>query len=159
MKSTSKFIVVSAVFLWAFNAFSPGAEAATSVRIAAMASANTQKGAKYVYGREGGYSRGYDCSGLIKWAYKQRGKTLPRTAQEQYNKSKKVAVKDRKLGDLIFIRDARGHVYHVGIFTGVRNGKGYMLNANSGSYRGRKVVEAPISEYTAGSPTAVYGRY
>lgn len=124
-----------------------------------MASANTQKGAKYVYGREGGYSNGYDCSGLVFWAYKKNGKTLPRTAQEQYNKSDHVSISSRKPGDLIFIRDSGHHVYHVGIFTGVRNGKGYMINANTGSYRGRKVVEAPVAEYTYGSPTAVYGRY
>ena len=124
-----------------------------------MASAKTQKGAKYIEGREGGYSRGYDCSGLTYWAYKKHGKTLPRTAQQQYNKSTKVSPKNRKPGDLIFIRDSRGRIYHVGIFTGVRNGKGWMINANSGSYRGRKVVEAPVQEYTAGSPTAVYGRY
>lgn len=158
MNSTAKFVVISAVFFWAFNVISPPAEAATSVRIAAMASAKTQKGAKYVYGREGGYSRGYDCSGLIKWAYKQRGKTLPRTAQEQYNRSKHIAYKDRKPGDLIFIAQ-NGHVYHVGIYTGMRNGVSYMVNANSGSYRGRKVVEAPVKEYTAGSPYALVGQY
>jgi cell wall-associated NlpC family hydrolase len=123
-----------------------------------MASAKTQKGAKYVYGAQGGYSKGYDCSGLIKWAYKQQNKTLPRIAQDQYNHSHHIAPKDRKPGDLIFIA-RNGRVYHAGIFTGVRNGKGYMLNANSGSYRGRKVVEAPVSEYTAGSPYALYGRY
>lgn len=159
MKSSMKYVVVTALMLGTFLATQPDAEAATSLRTAAMASANTQKGAKYVYGREGGYSRGYDCSGLVKWSYKQHGKTLPRTAQEQYNKSTHIAYKNRKPGDLIFIRDARGHVYHVGIYTGFRNGKSYMINANTGSYRGRKVVEAPVSEYTAGSPTAVVGRY
>jgi cell wall-associated NlpC family hydrolase len=157
MKTTMKFVVISALFIGTFFSMQTDAEAAT-LRGSAMAAANTQKGAKYVPGAEGGYSKGYDCSGLIYWAYKKYGKPLPRTAQSQYNSSKKVAVRDRKPGDLIFIRTSRS-VYHVGIFTGVRNGKGYMLNANSGSYRGRKVVEAPISEYTAGSPYAVYGRY
>jgi cell wall-associated NlpC family hydrolase len=158
MNSTTKLV---AIFVLAFGVFSvsvPNAEAAT-LRNAAMASANTQKGAKYVWGREGGYSRGYDCSGLTKWAYKQHGKTLPRTAQDQYNKSQHVSPQNRKPGDLIFIRDSRGRVYHVGIFTGVRGGKGWILNASNGDYRGHKVLEAPVQEYTAGSPTAVYGRY
>jgi cell wall-associated NlpC family hydrolase len=153
-----KLLIVVAMAFAGVAIFAPDAGAVT-LRSSAMASASTQKGAKYVYGAEGGYSRGYDCSGLLWWAYRKHGKTLPRTAQEQYNRSKHISPRDRKPGDLIFIRDARGHVYHAGIFTGVRSGKGYMINANTGSYRGRKVVEAPVREYTTGSPTAVYGRY
>jgi cell wall-associated NlpC family hydrolase len=103
MNSTTKYVVVTALFLGTFFSFSPDAEAAPSLRSAAMASANTQKGARYVYGAEGGYSKGYDCSGLIYWAYNQHGKKLYRTAQDQYNHSHHVAAKDRKPGDLIFI--------------------------------------------------------
>jgi cell wall-associated NlpC family hydrolase len=158
VKGTTKLVIIFALAFGTFFTSMPDANAAT-LRSAAMASANTQKGAKYVYGRSGGYSRGYDCSGLIYWSYRQHKRTLPRTAQAQYNKSHHISAGSRKPGDLVFIRDSRGRVYHVGIFTGVRNHKGYMINANSGSYRGRKVVEAPISEYTAGSPTAVYGRF
>jgi cell wall-associated NlpC family hydrolase len=159
MKSAIKYVVITTLMIGGFFATAPDAEAAT-LRGSAMASANTQKGAKYVWGAEGGYSRGYDCSGLMYWAYKKHGKTLPRTAQEQYNKSKHISPSSRQVGDLIFIRDSRGHVYHVGIFTGVKNGKGRMTNANSGPYRGYQVVvDAPITEYTSGPPTAVYGRY
>lgn len=158
MNSTHKISVIFGLILGLTMVGVSNAEAAT-LRSITMASAKTQKGAKYVWGAEGGYSKGYDCSGLVYWSYKKHGKTLPRTAQEQYNRSKKVSPKYRQPGDLVFIRDARGHVYHVGIFTGVKYGKGWMVNANTGSYRGRKVVEAPISEYTAGSPTAAYGRY
>lgn len=158
MHSITKLAVILALALGSLLVSAPDAEAAT-LRNAAMASANTQKGARYVYGAEGPYRKGYDCSGLVYWAYKKHGKTLARTAQSQYNKSHHISAKNRRPGDLIFIRDARGHVYHVGIFTGVRNHKGYMTNANTGSYRGRKVVEAPVSEYTAGSSYASYGRY
>lgn len=153
-----KYVIVTSLMFTSFFVTATDAEAAT-LRSNAMASAKTQKGAKYVYEAEGGYSRGYDCSGLVYWAYKKHGKTLPRTAQGQYDKSKKIAIRDRKVGDLIFIRDARGRVYHVGILTKIVSGKGYMINANTGSYRGRKVVEAPISEYTAGPSTGVIGRY
>lgn len=159
MNSTKKFVVILAMAFGTLAVSMPNAEAAPTLRSAAMASASTQKGSHYSYGAEGGYSRGYDCSGLIYWSYRQHGKTLYRTAQQQYNHSKHVSPKDRKPGDLIFIQNRYNHVYHVGIFTGVRGGKGYMINANTGSYRGRKVVEAPVSEYTAGSPHAVYGRY
>lgn len=160
MKSSTGYVVVTVLLLGIFFTVTPKADAAPALKISAMASANTQKGAKYVYGAEGGYSKGYDCSGLTYWAYKQHGKSLPRTAQRQYNSSHHVSPSNRKTGDLIFIRDARGRVFHVGIFTGVKGGKGRMTNANSGSYRGYKVVvDAPITEYTAGPDYASYGRY
>jgi cell wall-associated NlpC family hydrolase len=156
MRSTTKLTVIFSVML----AFTIGgietSEAAPTLRASAMASAKTQKGAKYKYGGVGPYSKGYDCSGLVYWAYKKHGKKLPRVAADQYKKSKKVAASNRKPGDLIFIRDRKGRVYHVGIFTKNYAGKVWMLNANTGSYRGRKVVEAPINEY---SGTKVYGRY
>lgn len=159
MNSTSKIAVILTAALGAFLVSVPNAEAAPTLRAAAMASANTQKGARYVYGAAGGYSKGYDCSGLVLWAYGRNGKKLARTAQQQYNNSHHVAVKDRKPGDLIFIKDRYERVYHVGIFTGVRNGKGYMLNANSGRTTKHVVGEWPVTNYTYGSPYAVYGRY
>jgi cell wall-associated NlpC family hydrolase len=159
MKSTTKLVVTIAMALGIFTVTVPNAEAAPTLRSAAMASANTQKGAKYVWGNEGGYSRGYDCSGLIYWSYRQHGKTLPRVAQDQYNRSQKISAGSRRAGDLVFIKDRYGRVQHAGILTRVTNGTGYMVNANHGKYRGYKVVEAPIFEYTAGSPYAVYGRY
>lgn len=160
MNSTASKIVL--IFALAFGTVAvavPQAEAAPTLRAAALASANTQKGARYVWGAAGPYSKGYDCSGLVYWAYKKHGKTLPRVAQDQYNHSHHISAGSRQPGDLVFIRDARGHVYHVGILTRIYKGHGYMVNANTGSYRGRKVVEAPIYEYTSGSPYASYGRY
>jgi len=159
MNSTKKFVAIFALTFGTILISSPNAEAAPSLRSAAMVSVNTQKGARYVWGAEGGYSRGYDCSGLTYWAYKQHGKTLPRVAQDQYNHSHHISAGSRQPGDLVFIRDARGHVYHVGILTRIYKGHGYMVNANSGHYRGYKVVEAPIYEYTRGTPYASYGRY
>lgn len=159
MRSTaSKIVLIFALAFGTFTVSVSDAEAAPTLRSAALASANTQKGARYVYGAEGPYSKGYDCSGLIYWAYKQHGKKLYRTAQDQYNHSQHIASKNRKPGDLIFIV-LNGHVYHVGIFTGVRNGKGYILNANSGRTTAHKVGEWPVTNYTNGSPYAVYGRY
>jgi cell wall-associated NlpC family hydrolase len=160
MNSVHKITVILVLALGFVVGGVSNAEAAPTLRSSAMSSAKTQKGARYVWGAEGGYSKGYDCSGLVYWAYKRHGKTLPRVAQDQYKKApRKIRARDRKPGDLIFIADTRGRIYHVGIFTGVRNGKGYMLNANSGRYRGYKVVEAPVIEYTAGSPIEFYAAY
>jgi cell wall-associated NlpC family hydrolase len=159
MNRTSKIAVIFALAFGTFFVAIPNAEAAPTLRSAAMASAKTQKGARYVWGATGGYSHGYDCSGLTKWAYRQHGKNIPRTANDQYRYSHHVAVSARKPGDLIFIHDSRGYVYHVGIFTGVRNGKGYMLNANYGRTTAHVVGEWPIDNYTYGSPYASYGEY
>lgn len=157
--STSKIAVIFAVAIGTFFVSVPHAEAATTLRAAAMASANTQKGARYVWGAEGGYSRGYDCSGLIYWSYRQHGKTLPRTTGGQYNYVHHIDWHYRKPGDLVFIRYGHGTPFHVGIYVGYWSGKSWMVNANSGSYRGRKVVTAPIVEYLGGGANAVYGRY
>lgn len=159
MNSTSKIGVILSAALGMFFVSVPHAEAAPTLRAAAMASANSQKGARYVWGAEGGYSQGYDCSGLLYWSYKKHGKTLPRTAQGQYDRSNHISWRSRQPGDLVFIHDARGHVFHVGILTRVTNGTTYMVNANTGSYRGRKVVEAPVYEYTYGSSYSTAGRY
>lgn len=122
------------------------AQAAT-LQAKALKVAAAQKNDAYKSGAEGPSK--FDCSGLVYYSYKQSGKTLSRTAAGQYNKSKHISAGSRRAGDLVFIGSP---VYHVGIYAG----GGKMWNANTGAYRGRKVVLAPISEY--GGPVR-YGRY
>lgn len=156
MKTRAGFLVAGAMAAVLVGTSAGTAEAAT-LRSKAMKVAAAQKGDRYQYGAAGP-SR-FDCSGLVYYSYKKAGKKLPRTAQSQYNKSRKVSPRSRKVGDLVFIgRSSRG-IYHVGIYAGYWSGKGWMWNANTGSYRGKKVVLAPIKEYTKGSPRAYYGRY
>lgn len=120
---------------------------AASLQTRALNVAKAQIGDPYKKGATG--PKSFDCSGLIYYSYKQSGKTLPRVAKDQYNKSQKISKSSRRVGDLVFFGSP---VYHVGIYVG----KGKIVNANSGSYRGRKVVTAPISEY--GGPVR-YGRF
>ncbi|MED4587871.1 bifunctional lytic transglycosylase/C40 family peptidase [Priestia flexa] len=71
----------------------------------------------------------FDCSGLTSWAFRQIGYNLPRTAQLQYNATKRVKKEDLKPGDLIFFKTASyNNVTHVGIYVG--NNK--MYDANNG---------------------------
>ncbi|MEV6329863.1 C40 family peptidase [Streptomyces sp. NPDC051909] len=93
----------------------PEAQAATSYAGKALNVAASKKGAPYKYGAAGP-SR-FDCSGLTLYSYKQAGKTLPRTAQQQYNKTRHIAASSRQVGDLVFFH-SRGSVYHVGIYAG-----------------------------------------
>lgn len=157
MKKTLTFALTALTGFTATVALAPDAHAATPIRTKALSTASAQKNDPYRYGAAGP-SR-FDCSGLVYYSYKRNGKTLPRTAQGQYNKSSKVSPSKRQKGDLVFIGRSSKGIYHVGIYAGFWSGKGWMWNANTGSYRGKKVVLAPIAEYTKGSPRAYYGRY
>ncbi|SCD61335.1 NlpC/P60 family protein [Streptomyces sp. Termitarium-T10T-6] len=91
------------------------AEAATAHSTKALKVAASKKGAPYKYGAAGP-SR-FDCSGLTLYSFKKAGKKLPRTAQQQYNKTRHIAKSQRKRGDLVFFHSGRS-VYHVGIYAG-----------------------------------------
>jgi cell wall-associated NlpC family hydrolase len=77
--------------------------------------ASTQAGKPYVYGAVGPYS--FDCSGLVQYVFKQLGRSLPRTAQDQYNATTRVSQYNKQVGDLIFF-GTPGDIYHVGIYAG-----------------------------------------
>lgn len=157
MKTRAGLIVAGSLAAVLVGTSAGTAEAAPSLGYRAMKVAAAQKNDRYQWGAEGP-SR-FDCSGLSYYSFRKVGKSIPRTAQAQYNRSHHVSPSKRKVGDLVFIgRSSRG-IYHVGIYAGFWSGKGWMWNANTGSYRGRKVVLAPIREYTVGSPRAYYGRF
>ncbi|MFE7748769.1 C40 family peptidase [Streptomyces sp. NPDC057428] len=77
--------------------------------------AASKKGAPYRYGAAGPHR--FDCSGLTLYSYRKAGKKLPRTAQQQYNKTRHISRSQRKRGDLVFFHAGRS-VYHVGIYAG-----------------------------------------
>lgn len=77
--------------------------------------AASKKGAPYRYGATGPHR--FDCSGLTQFSYKKAGKSLPRTAQQQYNKSRHIPASSRRKGDLVFFHYGSS-VYHVGIYAG-----------------------------------------
>jgi len=91
------------------------AEAAPTLAQRAVKVAAAQKGDRYQYGATGPHR--FDCSGLTLYSFKKAGKTLPRTAQQQYNKTKRVGASKRKVGDLVFFGGTRS-IYHVGIYAG-----------------------------------------
>ncbi|MFD9424555.1 MULTISPECIES: C40 family peptidase [unclassified Streptomyces] len=90
------------------------AEAATH-STKALKIAASKKGSPYKYGASG--PRRFDCSGLTLYSFKKAGKKLPRTAQQQYNKTRHISSSKRKKGDLVFFHSGRS-VYHVGIYAG-----------------------------------------
>lgn len=78
--------------------------------------AKSALGTPYIYG--GSKPGGFDCSGLVKWAYNSVGVELPRTAREQSVVGKKVQdVKDMRAGDIVAFRHPK-RGYHTGIYVG-----------------------------------------
>jgi cell wall-associated NlpC family hydrolase len=103
-------VTVAAPVQAAVSAGVPAAVAAHAVRITAG-----KKGAPYQYGAMG--PTRFDCSGLTKWVYRQAGRTLPRTAAQQYAATIRVTKAQARPGDLVFFMSA-GRVYHVGVYAG-----------------------------------------
>jgi cell wall-associated NlpC family hydrolase len=72
-------------------------------------------GVPYVYG--GTTPSGWDCSGAMRYIFNQVGVSLPRTANEQMQFSKRISRSEAKPGDLVFFTSG-GAAYHVGIYAG-----------------------------------------
>jgi cell wall-associated NlpC family hydrolase len=83
---------------------------------AVLQSAESRIGAPYRYGGAG--PDAFDCSGLVAYAHRQIGITVPRTAAEQFVKATPVERRELRPGDLVFFRLAGREVGHVGIYAG-----------------------------------------
>lgn len=77
-------------------------------------------------------AKGFDCSGLVCWAYAQNGVFLPRTAKEQSRIGERVGKKALREGDVV-VFNVRG-----GLHTGIYTGGGKFVHSPS---RGKKVRE------------------
>jgi murein DD-endopeptidase len=91
-------------------------EATLGERIAATALA--QRGRPYLYG--GNTPEGFDCSGLVLYAYLAAGVDLPRTTTEQFQAAHQIKLSKLKPGDLLFFRIDSLEITHVAIYTGNR---------------------------------------
>jgi murein DD-endopeptidase len=81
-----------------------------------VAVAKTLIGAPYQYG--GTTPDGFDCSGLVHYAYKEAGLNIPRTTREQLRYAQRVRASNLRPGDVLFFRVSDRKVTHVGIYTG-----------------------------------------
>lgn len=88
-------------------------------------------------------STGFDCSGLIKYAYKQVGVNLPRTAKDMSKVGTEIqTLDDVQVGDLICSRSSGPSGYHVKMVSKVENGQIYTIEA-----KGKKdgIIESPLT--------------
>jgi murein DD-endopeptidase len=72
-------------------------------------------GIPYHYG--GSDPRGFDCSGLVFYAYREAGVLVARTSREQLHASQTLNVDQALPGDLVFFRTSK-RAWHVGIYLG-----------------------------------------
>ena len=96
----------------------------SSVGERAAAVAMQQVGTPYRYG--GSTPRGFDCSGLVHYAYSNAGKSIPRTTKSLWSSLAPVDGSRMRVGDLLFF-SIEGKMSHVGLYLG----KGRFVHAPS----------------------------
>ncbi len=108
--------------------------AATHERAAAIAL--QQLGRPYRYG--GASPSGFDCSGLVHYAYGRAGQPVPRTTGALWQALPPVALADVRPGDVLFF-DIDGKPSHVGLYVG----EGQFVHAPA---TGRSVALASVEQ-------------
>lgn len=88
----------------------------TVVQAAAVAYAESQIGTPYFWGGTSPQT-GFDCSGLVVWAYGLAGVVVPRVANDQWQTEPHVAMDELVPGDLVFFGTGN-YADHVGIYVG-----------------------------------------
>jgi cell wall-associated NlpC family hydrolase len=87
----------------------------------AIRAALTKRGVPYVWGGESDAEGGYDCSGLVQWAFAKAGVRMPRVAADQARTGWRLPFGKARPGDLlIWAHDptAPGYISHIAIYLG-----------------------------------------
>lgn len=91
----------------------PGGGVGGGDRATVVQAALTQVGSSYVWG--GAAPGGFDCSGLVMWAFQQAGISLPHSSQAMAHGGQPVSLSDLQPGDVLtFYSDAS----HAGLYIG-----------------------------------------
>ncbi len=80
---------------------------------------------------------GFDCSGLMQYAYSGAGVSLPRVSRNQFHAGEKVPVSAVRPGDMIFYQNPGAPIHHVAMYVG----DGKMIEA---PYTGGNVRVVPM---------------
>ena len=109
-------------------------------RAAVVAAAAAQVGWPYVWGGESRAEGGFDCSGLVDYAFTAAGASLPGrpTAADLWRMGRPVPAAALQPGDLVFVGTAGGAPHHVGIYVG----DGTVLSA---PHTGARVGYSPLA--------------
>src|ERR1700722_3664922 len=113
--------------------------------LAAVAAAEHEIGVPYVWGGETpGPGGGFDCSGLVQWAWAQAGIQIPRTTESQWPALVHVPLNDLQPGDLLFYNNLDGDnaVDHVVMYVG--SGPWGTSTVIAAAHTGTNVALAPV---------------
>ena|GEM_PF-1544866 len=94
----------------------PAAADSRQVNYRMAMAAKKMLGVPYRWG--GTTPAGFDCSGLVYYAYRKVGLNPPRTTWDQYQRVRRVDPSNLRVGDLLFFRLGNGRVSHVAIYLG-----------------------------------------
>jgi NlpC/P60 family protein len=85
-----------------------------------IATATDVMGRPYEFGGTGAGGEGFDCSGLIQYAYARHGIELPRRSLEQAGEGRKIERDLKRLApaDILTFSSRGGRVTHVGLYIG-----------------------------------------
>jgi cell wall-associated NlpC family hydrolase len=135
-------------------AHTPGTVPPTGLGSTPVEIAHRYLGVKYVFGGSDP-AVGLDCSGLVQLVFRQLGIALPRTAQQQFDATTRVAREELQPGDLVFFArtyaDPHDWITHVGIYVG----GGMQINAPT---EGQVVSIQPVFSGFWGAHYAGAGR-
>ena len=102
-------------------------------------------GSSYLWG--GTAANGFDCSGLVQWAYAQHGIRLPRMSRDQAHSGNEVTpdVAALQPGDILpFSAQPGGGVTHVGMYVGDET---FIHSSNTGVKLSRLQVQDPAGAW------------
>jgi len=85
-----------------------------------IATAMAAMGRPYTFGGTGVDGGGFDCSGLIQYAYRKHGIELPRRSTDQAREGRKIDRELKRLAaaDILTFSNRGGQVTHVGLYIG-----------------------------------------
>jgi cell wall-associated NlpC family hydrolase len=124
-----------------------GSPAGSAAGELAVSWAERQEGVPYVWGGETP-GVGFDCSGLVQWAWAQARYAMPRTTEEQWAALPHVPLNQLRPGDLLYYYNLDGDnaVDHVVMYVG--SGPWGTNTIIAAAYTGTNISLAPI--FTAG---------
>jgi len=120
-----------------------GVAAGTAQGMAALHAAISQIGVPYAWGGESP-GVGFDCSGLVQWAWAQAGFSIPRTTESQYPALRHIPLGALQPGDLLYYYNLDGDhlVDHVVMYAG--SGPWGTSTIIAAAHSGTTVSYAPI---------------
>jgi cell wall-associated NlpC family hydrolase len=120
----------------------------SSIGSAVVKAAKNFLGVPYKWGGES--AKGFDCSGLMQYIFKQQGVNIPRVTYDQIKQGTAVQQNNMQAGDLVFFKEPNGSPGHVGVYIG----NGQIIHA---PHTGDVVRVAQLS--TMGMPIAGIRRF